>query len=924
MLQRFHNISYLISATLLCSFLIPVASTSLYAFSQDQSIEIKLDSHASIHVDLAPFLHPTDIISQLFSPLRDNTHFRSRDQHINSRYWLRLSPLLNKMDISRYKYISFGPFDRTIIYQLDGSSLKEVGRLGVLYKSQSADRSPHFTLFPLDNLDTSKETFVQLSTGYKNNLDIKSIDVRAYTHDAIQQKYNLNGHASTKGLVQTGLIFYLILLIFGTVLLSLSNQNMKYLSFAGLCIALMIFYSRNLEPYYSIPILWGHWDEAVIKWENLCRSGISISFIIFILVNFKLGLYKKYLCISTAIISILSIALGIYSALIIGPFSHGSAIYDALFLIEICLSIGNSVLLLYLVWRYNDGLFGKPFVYATLLFLISAYASIWLHTTWLGNLDSIFSSKMYSTYAVIIYLGVLSYLMVKYLTQRETHIELTMQKNQQLHKINEAKSKLFADITHEFRTPLTIIQGLAQEISLEPARKLTIMRSSENLLQLVDDLRDISLLETNHLSIQYIQSDIVSYIQYLTESFQSLAAQKNIDITFTTNQDSLLMDFDDNRIRQIATNLISNAIHFTPKNGCIEVQMVASESSVSWSVKDNGVGIASSEKSKIYTRYYSNHEHATGTYTSTGIGLSIVNELVTLMNGEIRLESEVGLGSEFIIRLPVLRDAPLVKLKTSDGDQQSDVIGIKPKHYSSNDKLILIVEDNPDIADYIDDCLSDQYKILKAAHGEAAYSLAETHMPDIIISDVMMPIMDGIDLMKKLKSNQKTNHIPVIMLTAKSSQKDRELALSSGANSYLTKPFSRNELQIRIDNMFNRNALLRDKYGHGLAMQRRDIPQWLTQLENMINTDMHEELSVDHICKMLYMSRSQLHRKIKAETGQSTSAYIKQVRMKKANQLLQNTNQTIVQIAHTVGYKNAGHFSTDYKKLFGTSPSEIR
>jgi len=901
-----------------------VASTSLQAFSQKDTTELNLEEHTSIYIDYAPFQFPDKIISKLFEPLKVKPNNSESNKISNSRYWINLAPLSDFLDITRFKYVSFGPFERVIIYQSDGIEVEEVGRLGGLYKSHSTARSPHFTLFPIDSLDSNKEIYVQLSTGYKTNYPIQSINVQAYTNDAIQQKYYHNSHASTKGLIQTGLIFYLLLLTFGTVLLSFSSHNVKYLSFAGLCIALIIFYSRNLEVYYSGPVLWGHWDEAVIKWENMCRSGISISFVIFILVNFKLGPFKKYIYVSTAIISLLSIAIGIYSSSVIGPFSHSTNALDIFFLIEIFLSISNSVLLLYLVWRYNDGLFGKPFVYATLLFLISAYASIWLHTTWLGNLDSIFSSKMYSTYVVIIYLAVLSYLMVKYFTQRETHIQLAAQKNQQLRTINEAKSKLFADISHEFRTPLTIIQGLTEEVPMDLKRKDTINRSSQDLLRLVDELRDLSMLESSHLSLDYKQADFISYIEYLSESFHSLAEQKNINLTFQANQEELVMDYDEKRIRQIITNLISNAIHFTQENGSVDINITTSEDQCILSIKDNGAGISKSDQTKIFERYYSNHENATGSYTGTGIGLSLVEELVALMKGKIIIKSKLSVGSEFILTLPVHRKAPLSEQLYNKGDHITDAVPQAHVQYNTTDQLILIVEDNADISEYIKNCLSDHYKILIAAHGKSGFEYAATHIPDIIISDLMMPVMDGIELMKALKADHKTNHIPVIMLTAKSAQEDRELALSCGADSYLTKPFSKNELRIRIDNIMQRTKLLQEKYGDGSIVLRKDIPEWLTKLNELIQSELQEELNVELICKKIFMSRSQLHRKLKAITGQSISAYIKNMRMQKANQLLQGTTQSIIQIAHTIGYRNAGHFATDYKKIFGMSPSEMR
>lgn len=896
----------------------------MHADNREANPTADLTKHASIYIDHAPFEHSEAIRKHSFETLYSLIKYDVNKSTENTRYWVKLPPVSSLLNHSAYRYLDFAVFERIILYQPNGEKMEEIGRLGGLYKSHTQQLSPHFTLFPIAKLNHKKEIYAQLSTGYKTNDKINAIKITAYTNDAIQLLYPQSSHANTKGLIQAGLIFYLMILAIGALLLSISTANLKYLTLAGMCLTFIVFFTRNLEPYYSTPIIWGHWDESVIKWENLCRVGMSISFVLFILVNFKLGPYKRWIYLSTALVAMMGIALGIYSSSFVGPFVHVSTSLDRLLSLEICLSITNSCLILYLVWRYNDGLFGKPFVYATLLLLIASYASLKLHSTWLGNLDSIFSSKMYATYAIIMYLTGLSYLSVKYFARREKQILLTAQENDHLQKINQAKSKLFADISHEFRTPLTIIQGLTEEVPIDPKQKDTIKRNSINLLRLVDELRDLSLLESSQIKLNYTQGDFVSYIEYLVESLHSLAEQKNIRLSIQADSDSLYMDYDENRIRQIITNLITNAIHFTPEYGDVSVMITASERTCICSVSDNGVGISEADRGKIFQRYYSNHTHATGSYTGTGIGLSLVEDLISLMDGKINVISALGEGSKFVITLPIRNEAAISEQSYHKGNHLTDTIDQVTLQYSPTDLVILIVEDNPDISQYIEDCLSDQYKILKAAHGRSGYKLAIQYIPDIIISDLMMPVMDGMELVKQIRSDQKTSHIPVIMLTAKAAQEDRESALSCGADTYLTKPFSKNELRIRINNIIQRTQLLQAKYGDGSIVPRRDSPEWLSQLHDMIRSELHEELNTDYICKKLYMSRSQLHRKLKAITGQSISAYIKKIRMQKANQLLTSTDQSIVQIAHSIGYKNAGHFATDYKKQFGKSPSEIR
>lgn len=516
------------------------------------------------------------------------------------------------------------------------------------------------------------------------------------------------------------------------------------------------------------------------------------------------------------------------------------------------------------------------------------------------------------------------------------------EESQRLRELNTFKNRFYTNITHEFRTPLTVIQGLADQIEKNPKWKIEeqtkmIKKNSGKLLNLINQMLDLSKLEAGKLELHFIQSDIIKYLGYLVESFHSLAFTRKINISFYSHTKSLFMDYDPEKCQQIISNLISNAIKFTPEYGKITVTTKAlfGPNGPNWLeliVEDTGIGIAPEKLHQIFDRFYQIDDSNIRRGEGSGLGLAMVKELTKLMEGKVEVESELGKGTRFIIMLPIhlkaTKQDPAVINKGYE-----PVIDVFPPSVPNAPvinrlhdlPLVLIVEDNADVIYYLRKCLEGQYLLEEARNGQEGIEKAIQTIPDLVISDVMMPEVDGFELCENLKADERTNHIPIILLTAKVTREDKLEGLTRKADAYLTKPFQEEELLVRMQNLIElrRQLQLRYQKADGQFMEPGDT--FMKNVWNIIRTNLDDsEYSVVQLSRDLGMSRAQVYRKLKALTGLSASHYIRLVRMKKAIELLQHTDLTIAEIGYEVGFKTPSHFTRVFTQHFGKSPSELR
>jgi signal transduction histidine kinase/DNA-binding response OmpR family regulator len=529
--------------------------------------------------------------------------------------------------------------------------------------------------------------------------------------------------------------------------------------------------------------------------------------------------------------------------------------------------------------------------------------------------------------------------------------ELKQMEAEKYKEIDRMKSRFFANISHEFRTPLTLIVGPAKDISEKTKdvdikrRAGIIKRNASRLYGLVNQLLDLSKLEAGELKLKASIGNIVSFVKGITLSFESIAERKDITLKVNTTKEEIETYFDKDKMAKILTNILSNAFKFTAERG--EVIVAINEmgmKSVAIKVRDTGIGISREEIPKLFDRFYQVDSSQTREHEGTGIGLAHTKELVELHHGTISVDSKKGEWTEFTIELPLgrdhLRSDEIVELI----EQMEEETIVDEKEYLSpttgiqaeisddivDDKtMILVVEDNADVREYIKDSLGEEHRIEEAVNGEQGKRKAEEIIPDLIISDIMMPKMDGNELTRLLKNNEKTSHIPVILLTAKSEQESKIEGLVTGADDYLTKPFDTRELLVRIKNLIDQRRKLQEKFRREIIVNPGDITvtsidEQLLQraIDTVENNISDPAFDTTTMTKEVGVSRKLLHTKLKALTGQSTGEFIRTLRLKRAAQLLQKGYGNVTQVAYDVGFQNLSYFAKAFRRQFGQSPSQ--
>lgn len=521
--------------------------------------------------------------------------------------------------------------------------------------------------------------------------------------------------------------------------------------------------------------------------------------------------------------------------------------------------------------------------------------------------------------------------------------QIAGQESKRLQDLDDLKSRFITNITHEFRTPLTIILGylgnLKERFSTkdEVSTSLnTIEQNSNNLLNLVNQMLDLAKLEKGQLNVNLIQSDIVDFTSKIVNSFTSIAKDKGVNLKFEASPNEILMDFDPEKIRQIFTNLISNAIKFSPKASNLKISLISSDlNTLNIEVADEGFGIPEEKLPFIFDRFYQveNAEHKVS--QGTGVGLALTKELVELFHGTITVTSKLNAGTTFRIHLPITNVATITSVDTRSQQRSIGIVVPQTDDIISIDDAnsVLIVEDNADMARYIASCLKPNYKVSFAKDGKMGLEMASDQIPDIIITDVMMPIIDGYELTQRLQNNSNTNHIPIIMLTSKAMQEDRLEGIISGADAYLTKPFQKTELQLRMQMLIAKRKKLQERYAVTTVVEEKvetpDPNDKKAIFLNKVIDTIHDHIEDSNfgsteLAQNLAMSDSQLYRKLKAISNTSTSIFIRKVRLEKAKNLLKNDQFSISEVAYSTGFNDPNWFSKTFKEEFGQSPSYFR
>jgi signal transduction histidine kinase/DNA-binding response OmpR family regulator/uncharacterized protein HemY len=539
-------------------------------------------------------------------------------------------------------------------------------------------------------------------------------------------------------------------------------------------------------------------------------------------------------------------------------------------------------------------------------------------------------------YLVVILVLLLALAIILY-----SRYQVKLKANKKLKELDLVKSRFFTNISHEFRTPLSLILGpLERKLSNggndEDRENLKLMhRNARRLQNLINQLLDLSRIESGSMELHLEESNLGQTLRFIGSSFASLAERKGISY----RQDifnSLVGCYDRDKVEKIINNLLSNAFKFTPEGGLVHFKASIENGVLTVEVKDSGVGIPKEQQENIFNRFYQIDDSTTRSSEGSGIGLALTKELAELHRGQLSVSSSEGIGSVFTVVIPVKREAYV-------GLPVKEHVNVEDKHYPSDDSavpvqainedeskpLILIAEDNEDMQKFIGELLQEHYRTISVLNGLEAYDRTQAVVPDLVISDWMMPGMDGRVLCEKLKTTDATSHIPVLMLTARADQSSKLEGLETGADDYLIKPFDTNELLVRIYNLIEQRKKLRQLFSRELILQPKQIAlpsrdaEFLTRLLSLVEEKYSDpDFSVEELSQETAMSRMQLHRKLKALTDESPGEFLRRFRLERAKQLLSVPGMQVSEVCYKTGFNNLSNFSKIFREFTGKTPSE--
>jgi len=492
----------------------------------------------------------------------------------------------------------------------------------------------------------------------------------------------------------------------------------------------------------------------------------------------------------------------------------------------------------------------------------------------------------------------------------------------------ELQTKFFTDISHELRTPLTLIAGplerLVEEATPENQSSIRLMRhNTQRLVDLVNQTLDLNKLTNGQMPLSIKKENLGEIVRRNVDSFAEMARKKEIELEFDASLEDSEVAVDASKMDLILVNLLGNAFNHTQKGGSIAVRLHRDHDQIDLTLEDTGKGIDKVHQSHIFKRFYQVDQSSP---TGTGIGLALTKELVELHQGSISLESDPGQGSTFKVSIPA--DLPVVGKSGEEPDSQ----GITESACTDERKAtVLVVEDNSDVQEYVAGLLRPHYQVITADNGREGIESAQEHNPELIVSDVMMPEVEGLELTRHLKESLATSHIPIVLLTAKGAHEHKMQGLESGADDYLIKPFKVDELLVRIKNLINQRRRLREIFSENVFVRAEEVTT--NQLDeaflNHATTIVEEHFSdakfnVEALCKALAKNRNTVHQKLTALTGLSGVYFIRSIRLKKAAELLLNEEYSIVEVSELAGYNSRQAFNKAFKAQFNPTPTEYR
>lgn len=562
---------------------------------------------------------------------------------------------------------------------------------------------------------------------------------------------------------------------------------------------------------------------------------------------------------------------------------------------------------------------------------------------------------------MVMLIGAFAYSIRAYFTKARINNKLKESMEQQrrmtedMEQMTKTQLQFFTNVSHELRTPLTLISGPVEQLLEDPTVRGTqrtmlemVQRNTRILIQLVGEILDFRKVQNNKATLHLNNFALQNELQTWADDFRAVAMRRKINIEVDTSavDTEAMVIADRDKLEHIYFNLMSNSLKYTPEGGCITTSLQHKDGFYTLRVADTGKGISADELPRLFERFY----QAKGAIGGTGIGLSLVKAYVDMHNGDVHAESEPGKGTTFVVRIPdtqpgydASKDQPATSQAidrnmiddsyiAADTNAETLTEHITNAEDFDNDRpLVLIIDDNNGMRTYLRSLLSEKYNVVEATDGKQGLEVAHRYVPQLVVCDVMMPVMDGIEFTARLKEDTATSHIPVVLLTARSLSEQREEGYAKGADSYLTKPFSGSVLLARVDNLLRSRTMLRSIFSGGAqeAADEERLGQqdqgFVTRLRDIIKNNLSDsDFSIERLGEEIGLSRVQLYRKVKALTGQTPVELLRKARLVKARRMLEHTDKAVSEIAYEVGFTSPSYFNKCFKDEFGVSPGALR
>lgn len=915
------------------------------AFYIEENIEksIDLTQYSSIFTDSTRELSNDKILSNLnnfdFNPL-SSFEFEEKYTRGKYAYWL-LYNITNKHNTEIELGIDLGVFDSIQTYIYSDNILIQKALSGNRVNPKSSDYKKLSTYFHANLKPGQSYLFLSRIT---NEIEINR-EINPQLINPLNHESNLFSRFMKIYGIQSAFLAILLIVSIINFFQFLFNKEKAFLFYSLYILFVSVFFIRDF--YCTSPII-------LFEVSDICKNTyispiMIVNFILYILFIMTFLETKKKEPRLHKVLLFFSIPMAIsYSV------------------VERIIDLWDP----YLAWKlYGYFKIVSLFLNLFIIFLIAKIKNPLSYFIIMGSLSLIITSiitsfmsfrqvhfvNYFDTTYIPQYIGILLELIffsigLGYKTRitayerRKAASELVLKNQEIAHEkeLKSVRSRFFTHITHEFRTPLTLIKGPIEQLEQFPEGKLSvsnvkmIRRNANRLLNLVNQLLDLSKLETKKLQLETTEGNVYKCLRAAASSFSSHAAQRNMDYQIKIPSNEILWaSFDRDKLEKIVYNLLSNAFKFTENGTTVSIYVKFLENQLKIDVIDTGSGIPPNKLPYIFDRFFQVDDSFTKEKEGTGVGLALTKELIELMEGTIHVESEYKKGSVFKVDLPFeeiknfkKEDKEIIIYEEVEVEEMVLSPSKLSKPVSKKQNTILIIEDNSDMRSFIQQQLVEEYQIIEAHNGEDGLEKAIKKIPNLIITDLMMPKMDGITLSKHLKTDIHTSHIPVIMLTAKSGMENKIEGLETGADAYLTKPFNAKELQVQVKNLIKQRQKLRELFSKGNIVNPKEVT--LTSLDEQFlqkTLDLLEEqfsypnFGIPQMREKLAMSNAQLHRKIKAITNQSPGELLRVFRLKRAAQILKQKGENVTEVAYMVGFNNLSYFAKCFKEFHGVSPS---